>query len=115
MRKRPDHGIGLRPWIPKKPLELLHARLNLPLTRTSPCEACSAFTRVAASRRTAVSLCVTSYTEGFSHFVHLHDCSGCFWLERCAGWGSHPLESAAFFTAHALVQFPLGAPMTSKA
>ena len=29
-------------------------------------------------------------------FRHLHDCSGCFRLERFAGWGSHPLESAAF-------------------
>jgi hypothetical protein len=28
-------------------------------------------------------------------FCHLHDCSGCFRLERLAGWGSHPLESAA--------------------
>src|SRR5215468_10267396 len=29
-------------------------------------------------------------------FRYLHDCSGCFRLERLAGWGFHPLESAAF-------------------
>ena len=28
-------------------------------------------------------------------FCYLHDCSGCFRLERLAGWGLHPLESAA--------------------
>jgi hypothetical protein len=35
-------------------------------------------------------------TYTFQPFRHLHDCSGCFRLERFAGWGSHPLESAAF-------------------
>src|SRR6266404_1084483 len=28
-------------------------------------------------------------------FRLLHACSGCFRLERIAGWGLHPLESAA--------------------
>src|ERR1700756_4679293 len=28
-------------------------------------------------------------------FRLLHACSGCFRLERIAGWASHPLESAA--------------------
>jgi hypothetical protein len=28
-------------------------------------------------------------------FRHLHACSGCFRLERIAGWALHPLESAA--------------------
>src|SRR4029077_10235428 len=28
-------------------------------------------------------------------FRRLHACSGCFRLERIAGWGLHPLESAA--------------------
>lgn len=32
---------------------------------------------------------------------YLHDYSDCFRLERIAGWASHPLESAAFFTAQA--------------
>ena len=29
-------------------------------------------------------------------FRYLHSCSGCFRLEHFAGWGFHPLESAAF-------------------
>jgi hypothetical protein len=29
-------------------------------------------------------------------FRYLHDCSDCFRLERIAGWGLYPLESAAF-------------------
>src|SRR5690349_24659470 len=39
-------------------------------------------------------------------FRYLHDCSDCFRLERIAGWGLHPLESAAFFTAHAESSHP---------
>src|SRR5580692_6386119 len=46
-------------------------------------EACSAFTRVAAC------------TLALSPFRYLHDCSDCFRLERIAGWGLHPPESAA--------------------
>ena len=44
VRKRPDHGNGLRPWIPKQRPEFHSCanesqRLNLnPLTWTSPCE-----------------------------------------------------------------------------
>ena len=39
MRKRPGHAIGLRPWIPKQPLEFYScATESHPLTRTSPCE-----------------------------------------------------------------------------
>src|SRR6202023_2848600 len=44
VRKRPDHGNGLRPWIPKQRPEFHlcateSQRLNLnPLTWTSPCE-----------------------------------------------------------------------------
>src|ERR1700730_6299338 len=39
-------------------------------------------------------------------FRLLHTCSGCFRLERIAGWGSHPLESAALSrrTANQLYQ-----------
>jgi hypothetical protein len=40
-------------------------------------------------------LYATCYTEGFSHFVTSMTCSGCFRLERLAGRGLHPLESAA--------------------
>jgi hypothetical protein len=57
-------------------------------------EACSAFTRVAACTL-ARSPIRDPLIEGFSHFVTLHDCSDCFRLERIAGWGLHPLESAA--------------------
>src|SRR5580698_10808179 len=57
-------------------------------------EACSAFTRVAACTL-ARSPIRDTLIEGFSHFVTLHDCSDCFRLERIAGWGLHPLESAA--------------------
>src|ERR1700689_1834789 len=35
VRKRPDHGIGLRPWMPQQPTEFCS---HPPLTRTSPCE-----------------------------------------------------------------------------
>ena len=37
VRKRPDHGNGLRPWIPKQRPEF-HLLNLTPLTRTSPCE-----------------------------------------------------------------------------
>jgi transposase len=38
-RKRPGRAIGLRPWIPKQPLEYCScAAESHPLTRTSPCE-----------------------------------------------------------------------------
>ena len=40
MRKRPDHGNGLRPWIPKQRPEfhLCATEILTPLTWTSPCE-----------------------------------------------------------------------------
>src|SRR5215470_14713377 len=34
--------------------------------------------------------------SSYQSFRCLHDCSGCFRLERFAGWALHPLESAAF-------------------
>jgi hypothetical protein len=34
--------------------------------------------------------------SSYKPFRCLHDCSGCFRLERFAGWALHPLESAAF-------------------
>ena len=38
-RKRPGRAIGLRPWIPKQPLEFSQcATESHPLTQTSPCE-----------------------------------------------------------------------------
>src|ERR1700730_9271732 len=57
-------------------------------------EACSAFTRVAACTL-ARSPIRDPLSEGLQTFRLLHACSGCFRLERIAGWGLHPLESAA--------------------
>jgi len=46
--------------------------------------------------------------RGLQTFRHLHACSGCFRLERIAGWGLHPLESAALSrrTWEAVIRFP---------
>jgi hypothetical protein len=57
--------------------------------------ACSAFTRVAA-RTLAPSPIRDLRHRRLQRFCYLHDCSGCFRLERLAGRGLHPLESAAF-------------------
>jgi hypothetical protein len=56
--------------------------------------ACSAFTRVAACIL-ALSPNRDTLIEGFSHFVTSMTAPDCFRLERIAGWGLHPLESAA--------------------
>src|SRR6202035_1608435 len=58
-------------------------------------EACSAFTRVAARTLAPSPICDQPHRR-LQPFCHLHDCSGCFRLERLAGRGLHPLESAAF-------------------
>ena len=56
--------------------------------------ACSAFTRVAAC--TLAQSPIVTASRRLQPFRYLHDCSDCFRLERMAGWGLHPLESAAF-------------------
>jgi hypothetical protein len=56
-------------------------------------EACSAFTRVAACTL-ALSPIRDSLIEGFSHFVA--SMTAPIASEAVAGWGLHPLESAAF-------------------
>src|SRR4051794_22572863 len=56
--------------------------------------ACSAFTRVAAC--TLAQSPIVTANRRLQPFRYLHDCSDCFRLERIAGWGLHPLESAAF-------------------
>ena len=38
--------------------------------------------------------------RGLQTFRHLHACSGCFRLERIAGWALHPLEKRRLVTAH---------------
>src|SRR6478736_1750914 len=55
--------------------------------------ACSAFTRVAAC--TLAQSPIVTASRRLQPFRYLHDCSDCFRLERIAGWGLHPLESAA--------------------
>src|SRR6476620_10528959 len=57
-------------------------------------EACSAFTRVAAC--TLAQSPIVTANRRLQPFRYLHDCSDCFRLERIAGRGLHPLESAAF-------------------
>src|SRR5215475_6519881 len=58
-------------------------------------EACSAFTRVTACTL-ALSPYIVTAIRRLQPLRHLHSCSGCFRLERFAGWDLHPLESAAF-------------------
>src|SRR5271166_3616380 len=85
-----DGGCYIRP---DKPLETYHPETtHLPATRS--CEACSAFTRVAA-RTLARSPTRDQLHRRLQPFRYLHDCSGCFRLEQLAGRGLHPLESAA--------------------
>src|SRR5208282_347366 len=58
-------------------------------------EACAAFTRVAA-RTLAPSPIRDQLHRRLQPFRHLHDCSGCFRLERSPGGTCTHLESAAF-------------------
>src|SRR6516225_1893727 len=56
-------------------------------------------------------------TRRLQTFRLLHACSGCFRLERIAGWGLHPLESAALSrrTPTAFIPVPaLGYPCRVK-
>jgi hypothetical protein len=58
-------------------------------------EDCSVFTRVTACTLALSPYFVTSFTQRLQPFRCLHSCSGCFRLEQFAGWGFHPLGSAA--------------------
>jgi hypothetical protein len=89
----PRHASGLRTSDTGQPAGVTHARLNLRLTRASPCEDCSAFTRLRPAHSRG-HLYVTCYTEGFSHFV------SSMTAPVASGWsgcrvGLHPLEGAA--------------------
>src|SRR5271168_4202533 len=69
-----------------------------PLTLIRSCEACSAFTRVAA-RTLARSPIRDPLYRRLQPFCHLHDCSGCFRLERlpggtCTHWKAPPFHGA---------------------
>ena len=88
---------GSEPRIPDKPLETYHPETTH-LTDTRSCEACSAFTRVAA-RTLAPSPIGDQLHRGLQPFRHLHDCSGCFRLERspggaCTHWNAPPSHGA---------------------
>src|ERR1700691_3411945 len=68
------------------------------LTHTCSCEACAAFTRVAA-RTLAPSPIRDLLHRRLQPFCHLHDCSGCFRLERlpggaCTHWKAPPCHGA---------------------
>src|SRR5580704_18904311 len=88
--------LGSEPWIPDKQiLEICHCRSEtILLTPNSSCEACSAFTRVAACTLARSPYFVTRYPKA-------SDISSPPCLLRLlpagavAGWGLHPLESAA--------------------
>ena len=89
--------LGSEPWIPDKQiLEICHCRSEtILLTPNSSCEACSAFTRVAACTLARSPYFVTRYPKA-------SDISSPPCLLRLlpagavAGWDLHPLENAAF-------------------
>src|SRR5215831_17879935 len=72
-------------------LPRFHVRVGLHIVLF---EVCSAFTRVAACTLARSPYVVTAIRR-LQTLRLLHACSGCFRLERIAGWGLHPLESAA--------------------
>src|SRR5271157_3975017 len=83
--------------MPDKPLETYHPETTH-LTATRSCEACSAFTRVAA-RTLARSPIRDLLHRRLQPFCYLHDCSGCFRLERlpggaCTRWKAPPSHGA---------------------
>src|ERR1700687_271282 len=83
--------LGSEPWIPDKQiLEICHCRSEtILLTPNSSCEACSAFTRVAACTLARSPYFVTRYPKASN--TSSPPCAG-----AVAGWDLHPLESAAF-------------------
>src|ERR1700723_4292981 len=88
---------GSEPRIPDKPLETDHPE-TIHLTATSSCEACAAFTRVAARTLAPSPICDALHRR-LQPFRHLHDCSGCFRLERSPGgalthWKAPPSHGA---------------------
>src|ERR1700761_394210 len=83
--------------MPDKPLETDH-RKTPHLTPPCSCEACAAFTRVAARTLAPSPICDQLHRR-LQPFRHLHDCSGCFRLERspggtCTHWKAPPSHGA---------------------
>src|SRR5215469_16719110 len=72
-------------------LPRFHCRVGLHINLF---EVCSAFTHVAACTLAQSPYFVTAIRR-LQTFRLLHACSGCFRRERIAGWGLHPLKSAA--------------------
>jgi hypothetical protein len=76
-----------------QPLETYHPETTH-LTAPCSCEVCSAFTRVAA-RTLAPSPIRDLLHRRLQPFCYLHDCSGCFRLERLPGGARTHWKSAA--------------------
>src|ERR1700704_3375567 len=94
--------LGSEPWIPDKQiLEICHCRSEtILLTPNSSCEACSAFTHVAACTL-ALSPIRDTLSEGFSQFVTSMA------APVASGWsvcrvGLAPTGKRRLFTAHTL-------------
>src|ERR1700691_3126943 len=92
-RKRAQN-LGCRT---NNPLETDHPETTH-LTATCSCEACAAFTRVAARTLAPSPICDALHRR-LQPFRHLHDCSGCFRLERSPGgtlthWKAPPSHGA---------------------
>lgn len=113
----PDHAIGL-PVL--RALSLCTCCRQYPGTATDGTSLLIHSVVSAFPRRAAGSACASSFSRltqrsltlrpahsrchqnlwpairRLQPFRFLRDCSGCFRLEHFAGWGLHPLESAAF-------------------
>ena len=113
----PDHAIGL-PVL--RALSLCACCRQYPGTATDGTSLLIHSVVSAFPRRAAGSACASSFSRltqrsltlrpahsrchqnlwpairRLQSFRFLRDCSGCFRLEHFAGWGFHPLESAAF-------------------
>src|SRR5712672_2800052 len=92
-RKRAQN-LGCRT---NNPLETDHPETTH-LTATCSCEACAAFTRVAARTLAPSPICDARHRR-LQPFRHLHDCSDCFRLERSPGgalthWKAPPSHGA---------------------
>jgi hypothetical protein len=93
----PRHARGLRTSDTGQPSETCHPETTH-LTATCSCEACSAFNRVAARTLAPSPICDALHRR-LQPFRHLHDCSGCFRLERspggtCTHWKAPPSHGA---------------------
>jgi hypothetical protein len=93
----PRHASGLRTSDTGQPPETYHPETTHS-TATCSCEDCSAFTRVAARTLARSPICDLLHRR-LQPFCYLHDCSGCFRLERlpggtCTHWKAPPCHGA---------------------